>query len=274
VTDASNTLIAAYDYDAWGYAFPERVWSEESAKYKFTGKERDNESGYDYFGARYYDSRIGRWGATDPLFEKHINYTPYNYVLDNQLRLIDPDGKQIDFTQKVISATMDFVTSFNSRDSRYEAEKSFRDDPDRVAEYGPQPGNIDETVQPQDVILIAGSIGKVGVKTLVENGFLNFGKNSVKSLGEIFENPSLIKGMKVEEVEKLALKETKYEITTLTQGGKKGGSFKVLEKTETGYGNKMIMRHPGGGHHGPSPYWKVSSAKLGTERLFDYGKGF
>jgi hypothetical protein len=30
-------------------------------KYKFTGKERDDETNYDYFGARYYDSRIGRW---------------------------------------------------------------------------------------------------------------------------------------------------------------------------------------------------------------------
>ncbi|MBW7843480.1 MAG: hypothetical protein H3C40_12215 [Ignavibacterium sp.] len=31
-----------------------------NAKYKFTSKERDVETGYDYFGARYYDSRIGR----------------------------------------------------------------------------------------------------------------------------------------------------------------------------------------------------------------------
>ena len=58
------------------------------------GKERDNESTYDYFGARYYDAGIGRWGSIDPLFEKHIQWTPYNYVLGNPLILIDPDGKQ------------------------------------------------------------------------------------------------------------------------------------------------------------------------------------
>lgn len=42
----------------------------------------------------YYDARIGRWGATDPLFEKHINYTPYNYVLNRPLVMLDPDGNQ------------------------------------------------------------------------------------------------------------------------------------------------------------------------------------
>jgi len=31
----------------------------------------------------YYDARVVRWEATDPLFEKHINYTTYNYILDS-----------------------------------------------------------------------------------------------------------------------------------------------------------------------------------------------
>lgn len=66
-----------------------------NAKYKFTGKERDRETGYDYFGARYYDSRIGRWLQIDPLLEKHPEWSPYNYVLNNPLKLIDPDGRQV-----------------------------------------------------------------------------------------------------------------------------------------------------------------------------------
>jgi len=51
---------------------------------------------YDYFGARYYDSRISVWLSPDPLFEKHLQWSPYNYVLRNSFVLIDPDGKQID----------------------------------------------------------------------------------------------------------------------------------------------------------------------------------
>ena len=75
-----------------------------NAKYKFTSKERDVETGYDYFaclpkserrrqGARYYDSRIGRWLQVDPLAEKYFGWSPYNYTLNNPLRLIDTDGR-------------------------------------------------------------------------------------------------------------------------------------------------------------------------------------
>jgi RHS repeat-associated protein len=93
VLNDNNELVEAIDYDPWGHIA--RYWTSTPSKYKFTGKERDNETGYDYFGARYYDSRIGNWTSTDPLFEKHIRWSPYNYVLRNPMILIDPDGEQI-----------------------------------------------------------------------------------------------------------------------------------------------------------------------------------
>ena len=61
-------------------------------KYDFTGKERDQETSYDYFGARYYDSRIGRWGGVEPLLDNNISFTPYNYCRNNPVILIDPNG--------------------------------------------------------------------------------------------------------------------------------------------------------------------------------------
>ena len=95
VLDEGKTVISANDYDMWGYYIEDRAYETTNTKNKFTGKERDNESTYDYFGARYYDSRVGRWGSVDPLFEKHIQWTPYNYVLSNTLKLVDPNGKQV-----------------------------------------------------------------------------------------------------------------------------------------------------------------------------------
>jgi hypothetical protein len=50
----------------------------------------------DYFGARYYLSAYGRWGSVDALSEKHPGWSPYAYVLANPLKLVDPDGRQVE----------------------------------------------------------------------------------------------------------------------------------------------------------------------------------
>jgi RHS repeat-associated protein len=68
---------------------------------KFTGKERDTETGLDYFGARYYGSRIGRFTTIDPVFTWEPNLTDpqrwnrYAYGRDNPLRYVDPDGRVV-----------------------------------------------------------------------------------------------------------------------------------------------------------------------------------
>ncbi len=65
--------------------------------YKFTGKERDTESGLDYFGARYYGSNMGRFMSPDPLLGSGRPWNPqtwnrYAYVLNNPLSFTDPNG--------------------------------------------------------------------------------------------------------------------------------------------------------------------------------------
>jgi RHS repeat-associated protein len=56
----------------------------------FTSKERDVETGLDYFGARYYESWSGRWMSVDPLAKKYPGWSPYCYVRDNAIGLSDP----------------------------------------------------------------------------------------------------------------------------------------------------------------------------------------
>jgi len=61
-------------------------------RFKFTEKERDNETNYDYFGARYYDSELGRWMSVDPLGKKNSSWSPYSYCKNDPMTRIDPDG--------------------------------------------------------------------------------------------------------------------------------------------------------------------------------------
>ncbi len=70
---------------------------ESGYRFGFNGMERDDEAkgegnSYD-FGARIYDSRLGRWMSLDPLMTKHPDLSPYNYVSNSPLTMIDPDGK-------------------------------------------------------------------------------------------------------------------------------------------------------------------------------------
>lgn len=72
----------------------------------FTGKERDVESGLDYFGARYYNSNTGRFMSPDPkLITKRRVLDPqqwnmYGYTRNNPLTAIDPDGKELRFVNQ------------------------------------------------------------------------------------------------------------------------------------------------------------------------------
>jgi RHS repeat-associated protein len=58
----------------------------------FTTKERDGETGLDYFGARYYMAALGRWTTVDPPADEFPEWSPYNYVENKPMILWDPDG--------------------------------------------------------------------------------------------------------------------------------------------------------------------------------------
>ena len=86
--------------------------------FKFTGKERDTESGLDYFGARYYGSNMGRWMSPD--WADKPEAVPYSsldnpqslnlhgYVLNNPLSKADPDGHE-----GCCDAIKDFISGFS-----------------------------------------------------------------------------------------------------------------------------------------------------------------
>ena len=61
-------------------------------RYRFVGKERDEESGLCYYGARYYALWMCRFVSVDPLFREYSWYTPYQYAGNKPIIAIDLDG--------------------------------------------------------------------------------------------------------------------------------------------------------------------------------------
>ena len=121
VTVDHNGLVVSYDdYDPWGMVLEGRSGNSGDAndKIKFTGKERDKETNYDYFGARYYDSRIGRWLSVDPLSGLHPDYTPFAYVYNNPMLLVDPDGKDSIQLKMAVDDAKDYVKHNPNRDPK------------------------------------------------------------------------------------------------------------------------------------------------------------
>ncbi len=72
----------------------QRAGGPFSSRYKFNGKELDKQTGYYYYGARYYDPVLSRWLSVDPLVEKYPGLSPYNYTADNPVMVVDPDRKR------------------------------------------------------------------------------------------------------------------------------------------------------------------------------------
>jgi RHS repeat-associated protein len=102
----SGTVTARYDYLPFGEEIPSSLGGRSAIvgynptatiNEKFTQKERDSESGLDYFGARYYSSAQGRFTSVDPADgEKSVpqSWNRYAYVLNNPLKYTDPDGEK------------------------------------------------------------------------------------------------------------------------------------------------------------------------------------
>lgn len=64
--------------------------------YRFNGKEKDYESGFHYYGARYYWSEVlTSWLSVDPMADKYPSISPYAYCAWNPVRLVDPDGRWV-----------------------------------------------------------------------------------------------------------------------------------------------------------------------------------
>ena len=81
-----------YPYGSTSYQAVDRQ-TETPKRYRYSGKERDEESGLNYHGARYFATWLGRWTSCDPLVESHQRASPYNGMMNNPVKKVDLDGR-------------------------------------------------------------------------------------------------------------------------------------------------------------------------------------
>lgn len=104
VTDEDGNVAAVYDYYPFGETYQEIIYDPDfSNNYKYTDQEEDPETGLYYYGARYYDTGVGRFMSQDPavyderLFENlkdPQSLNAYSYVRNNPVKYTDPSGEE------------------------------------------------------------------------------------------------------------------------------------------------------------------------------------
>src|SRR5882724_2106228 len=165
------------------------------ARQKFTSKERENETGLDYFLARYYSSTQGRFTGVDPYnpitqsknadqFNAHLvrpqNWNRYVYVLNNPQRYVDPDG------EKVFVVLYTYGNSGRGGDDEFkqiaetikkgiEARKDFNPKKDKVLFAGVSTKDEFKAALQAANDLEEGGFGKISNLVLVSHGGPNSG---------------------------------------------------------------------------------------------------
>ena len=96
LTDAAGARVSGHDYLPYGA----EITTVGTDVMKFTGHERDLDTGHDYMHARYYHEYLVRFLSIDPkrgLFQIPQSHNRYSYVTGRPLSYVDPDGKQSGF---------------------------------------------------------------------------------------------------------------------------------------------------------------------------------
>lgn len=123
-TDANGAVISYEEYHPYGtsaYRSARPGVDLSLKRYRFSGKERDDETGLYYFGARYYAAWLGRWTSSDPAgFVDGLNL--FKYCRNNPVMLRDPHGTDsYEFTDKPANIRKAQTTHTEASGRAYEA---------------------------------------------------------------------------------------------------------------------------------------------------------
>jgi len=127
-TDGDGNPISYEEYHPYGttaYRSSKPGFDLSLKRYRFSGKERDDETGLYYFGARYYAPWLGRWTSADPAdFVDGLNQ--YVYCLNSSISNQDPNGLETSENKRIGGPEIRGKT-FTGKESKPELDQIARD---------------------------------------------------------------------------------------------------------------------------------------------------
>lgn len=118
---------------------------------------------------------------------------------------------------------------------------------------------------PEDAA-VAGALAIRGATALVRVG------DRLTTVFDILKNPSLLAGKTPAEIHMILGRTPGWRRETLGRGSHAGQGYVLREYNAAGNPTgRMMQWHPGGGHHGPNPYWRVRSPEGGISEIIPGG---
>lgn len=205
ITDQNGNAVSRHDYLPFGEEITAGtagrnggLWdAADLVNQKFTAKERDSESGLDYFGARYYGSALGRFTSPDwsavPVGVPYASLSNpqtlnlYSYVSNNPLRRRDADGHH----QECAPDTWNEKTSTLTAGACHEVPDWWQFQPARRW-IGEHPKTVKTVFVAVNVLTVAsavidagGSLAAVPEELAAEDALLELGEASVEEAAEV-----------------------------------------------------------------------------------------
>jgi RHS repeat-associated protein len=185
ITNYMGALHERLEYTPYGELWIDWQSNDaiDSTPFRFTGKERDKESGLYYFGARYLDPKTSRWLSTDPAMGEYIPSAPvndearkrngnlpgqggvfnyvnlhvYHYGGNNPIKYVDPNGRDIVLIGRDVTRAFNYLYSNSStfRDNANKLLSSKNNLDERLVLFitegtGNNPGNIQTETGPAE----------------------------------------------------------------------------------------------------------------------------
>ena len=176
LVDGDGAVTAAYDY--WPYGKVLATSGKGATHFRFTGHERDSESGLDYMLARSYAYDVGRFLRPDPMQDEFPGISPYAYANNNPLKYVDPDGLNHHEPHQYLNAKIASEIRTLKLNAVYAAKETIQtsilasDAVSEVADYGVLGGlaSAGAGLVTANPVTTAGSLGFVRVSAGIGTG--------------------------------------------------------------------------------------------------------